>query len=179
MLREVSGIKALADLDKRADLETLAEALMLKAPDLGQRWMKGVSREFALKRLREQPVPWYHSPSKPLFTIARQVPGACACPSSASGRPGSDSRCQIGAIWPLTSEIPMDRRLREALSFGRTLDVLVSFLSPFLYWRGSGGGLDAGLVRQQDPVRTVQFSNTGRVCLILPVEPEPQSTFAK
>ena len=35
-----------------------AEALMLKAADLGQRWMKGVSREFALKKLREQPVPW-------------------------------------------------------------------------------------------------------------------------
>ena len=35
-----------------------AEALMLKAADLGQRWMKGVSGEFALKKLREQPVPW-------------------------------------------------------------------------------------------------------------------------
>ena len=35
-----------------------AESLMLKAADLGQRWMKGVSREFALKKLREQPVPW-------------------------------------------------------------------------------------------------------------------------
>jgi hypothetical protein len=35
-----------------------AEALMLKAADLGQRWMKGVSREFALKKLREQPIPW-------------------------------------------------------------------------------------------------------------------------
>ena len=34
-----------------------AEALMLKAADLGQRWMKGVSGEFALKKLREQPVP--------------------------------------------------------------------------------------------------------------------------
>ena len=34
-----------------------AEALMLKAADLGQRWMKGVSRELALKKLREQPVP--------------------------------------------------------------------------------------------------------------------------
>ena len=30
-----------------------AEALMLKAADLGQRWMKGVSGEFALKKLRE------------------------------------------------------------------------------------------------------------------------------
>ncbi|WP_376696167.1 transposase [Wenzhouxiangella sp. EGI_FJ10305] len=35
-----------------------AEALMLKAADLGQSWMKGVSGEFALKKLREQPVPW-------------------------------------------------------------------------------------------------------------------------
>ncbi|MEE4302558.1 MAG: hypothetical protein V2J19_00280 [Wenzhouxiangella sp.] len=35
-----------------------AEALILKAADLGQRWMKGVSREFALKKLREQPLPW-------------------------------------------------------------------------------------------------------------------------
>ncbi|NEZ04980.1 transposase [Wenzhouxiangella sp. XN201] len=35
-----------------------AEALMLKAADLGQRWMKGVSGEFALKKLREQPIPW-------------------------------------------------------------------------------------------------------------------------
>jgi REP element-mobilizing transposase RayT len=35
-----------------------AEALMLKAADLGQRWMKGVSSEFALKKLREQPLPW-------------------------------------------------------------------------------------------------------------------------
>jgi hypothetical protein len=35
-----------------------AEALMLKAADLGQRWMKGVSREFALKKLREQPILW-------------------------------------------------------------------------------------------------------------------------
>jgi REP element-mobilizing transposase RayT len=35
-----------------------AEALMLKAADLGQRWMKGVSGEFALKNLREQPIPW-------------------------------------------------------------------------------------------------------------------------
>jgi hypothetical protein len=35
-----------------------AEALMVKAADLGQRWMKGVSREFALKKLREQPIPW-------------------------------------------------------------------------------------------------------------------------
>ena len=26
--------------------------------DLGQRWMKGVSGEFALKKLREQPIPW-------------------------------------------------------------------------------------------------------------------------
>ena len=34
-----------------------AEALMLKAADLGQRWMKGVSGEFALKQLREQSVP--------------------------------------------------------------------------------------------------------------------------
>jgi REP element-mobilizing transposase RayT len=34
-----------------------AEALMLKAADLGQRWMKGVSGEFALKKLREQPIP--------------------------------------------------------------------------------------------------------------------------
>jgi len=36
----------------------LAEALMLKAADLGQRWMKGVSGELALKKLREQPIPW-------------------------------------------------------------------------------------------------------------------------
>jgi REP element-mobilizing transposase RayT len=35
-----------------------AEALMLKAADLGQRWMKGVSGEFALKKLREQPILW-------------------------------------------------------------------------------------------------------------------------
>jgi hypothetical protein len=35
-----------------------AEALMLKAADLGQRWMKGVSGEYALKKLREQPIPW-------------------------------------------------------------------------------------------------------------------------
>ena len=35
-----------------------AEALMLKAADLGQQWMKGVSGEFALKKLREQSVPW-------------------------------------------------------------------------------------------------------------------------
>jgi REP element-mobilizing transposase RayT len=35
-----------------------AEALMLKAADLDQRWMKGVSGEFALKKLREQPIPW-------------------------------------------------------------------------------------------------------------------------
>lgn len=35
-----------------------AEALMLKAADLGQRWMKGVSVEFALKKLREEPVAW-------------------------------------------------------------------------------------------------------------------------
>ncbi len=35
-----------------------AEALMLKAADLGQRWMKGVSGEFALRKLREQPLPW-------------------------------------------------------------------------------------------------------------------------
>jgi hypothetical protein len=35
-----------------------AEALMLKAADLGQRWLKGVSGEFALKKLREQPIPW-------------------------------------------------------------------------------------------------------------------------
>ncbi|WP_376697549.1 hypothetical protein [Wenzhouxiangella sp. EGI_FJ10305] len=34
------------------------EALMLKAADLGQRWMKGVSGEFALKKLRAQPIPW-------------------------------------------------------------------------------------------------------------------------
>jgi len=34
------------------------EALMLKAADLGQRWMKGVSGEFALKKLREQPILW-------------------------------------------------------------------------------------------------------------------------
>jgi hypothetical protein len=31
---------------------------MLKAADLGQRWMKSVSGEFALKKLREQPIPW-------------------------------------------------------------------------------------------------------------------------
>jgi hypothetical protein len=31
---------------------------MLKAADLGQRWMKGVSGEFALKKLREQPKLW-------------------------------------------------------------------------------------------------------------------------
>ena len=31
---------------------------MLKAADLGQRWMKGVSRELALKKLQEQSVPW-------------------------------------------------------------------------------------------------------------------------
>jgi len=31
---------------------------MLKAADLGQRWMKGASREFALKTLRERPMPW-------------------------------------------------------------------------------------------------------------------------
>jgi hypothetical protein len=30
---------------------------MLKAADLDQRWMKGVSGEFALKKLREQPIP--------------------------------------------------------------------------------------------------------------------------
>ena len=35
-----------------------AEALMLKAADLAQRWMKGVSRELALQKLREQPLPW-------------------------------------------------------------------------------------------------------------------------
>ncbi len=35
-----------------------AEALMQKAADLGQRWMKGVSGEYALKKLREQPIPW-------------------------------------------------------------------------------------------------------------------------
>lgn len=34
-----------------------AEALMLKAAELGQRWMKGVSGEFALRKLREPPVP--------------------------------------------------------------------------------------------------------------------------
>jgi REP element-mobilizing transposase RayT len=35
-----------------------AESLMLKAADLGQRWMKGVSRELALKKLKDQPIPW-------------------------------------------------------------------------------------------------------------------------
>jgi len=35
-----------------------AEALMLKAADLGQRWMKGISGEFALKKSRKQPIPW-------------------------------------------------------------------------------------------------------------------------
>ncbi|QOC21579.1 transposase [Wenzhouxiangella sp. AB-CW3] len=33
-----------------------AESLMLKAVELGQRWMKGVSGEFALTKLREQPL---------------------------------------------------------------------------------------------------------------------------
>lgn len=35
-----------------------AEALMLKAADLAQRRMKDVSGGFALKKLREQPIPW-------------------------------------------------------------------------------------------------------------------------
>ena len=35
-----------------------AETLTLKAADLCQGWMKGVSGEFALKKLREQPPPW-------------------------------------------------------------------------------------------------------------------------
>jgi hypothetical protein len=35
-----------------------AEALMLKVAGLGQRWMKGVSGELTLKKLREQPIPW-------------------------------------------------------------------------------------------------------------------------
>jgi hypothetical protein len=35
-----------------------AESLMLKAAELGQRWMKGVSGELALQKLREQPLPW-------------------------------------------------------------------------------------------------------------------------
>jgi len=35
-----------------------AESLILKAAELGQRWMKGVSRELALQKLREQPLPW-------------------------------------------------------------------------------------------------------------------------
>jgi len=35
-----------------------AESLMLKAAELGQRWMKGVSGEFALQKLREHPLPW-------------------------------------------------------------------------------------------------------------------------
>lgn len=30
-------------------------AVVLKAANLGQRWMKGVSGEYALKKLREQP----------------------------------------------------------------------------------------------------------------------------
>lgn len=34
-----------------------AEALMRKAADLGQRWMKGVSGELALKKLQQQPIP--------------------------------------------------------------------------------------------------------------------------
>jgi hypothetical protein len=33
------------------------EALIQKAADLGQPWMKGVSGECALKKLREQPIP--------------------------------------------------------------------------------------------------------------------------
>ena len=33
------------------------DALILKAANLGQRWMKEVSRELALKKLQEQPVP--------------------------------------------------------------------------------------------------------------------------
>ncbi|WP_263405565.1 hypothetical protein [Wenzhouxiangella sp. AB-CW3] len=37
---------------------TAAESLMLKAAELGQRWMKGVSGEFALRKLSEQPLPW-------------------------------------------------------------------------------------------------------------------------
>jgi hypothetical protein len=35
-----------------------AESLMLKAAELGQRWLKGVSGELALQKLREQPLPW-------------------------------------------------------------------------------------------------------------------------
>ena len=35
-----------------------AESLMLKAAELGQRCMKGVSGEFALQKLREHPLPW-------------------------------------------------------------------------------------------------------------------------
>ncbi len=35
-----------------------AESLMLKAAELGQRWMKGVSGELALQKLREQTLPW-------------------------------------------------------------------------------------------------------------------------
>jgi len=31
---------------------------MLKAAEIGQRWMKGVSGEYALKTLRETPLPW-------------------------------------------------------------------------------------------------------------------------
>gem|GEM_PF-6585961 len=31
---------------------------MLKAADLDECWMKGVSGEYALKKVREQPIPW-------------------------------------------------------------------------------------------------------------------------
>ena len=55
-----------------------AEALMLKAADLGQRWMKGVSREFVLKKLREQPVPWQRASDLDFrLTGVTETPNSC------------------------------------------------------------------------------------------------------
>jgi hypothetical protein len=45
---------------------------MLKAADIGQRWMKGVSGEFALKGLRQRPIHWYRLP------LVRNSPGPAA-----------------------------------------------------------------------------------------------------
>lgn len=46
------------DTQERPVASTPERCYQVKAGDLGQRWMKGVSRELALKKPRGQPVPW-------------------------------------------------------------------------------------------------------------------------
>jgi len=104
---------------------------MLKAADLRQRWMKGVSAEFVLRKLREKTAPWRRAPH-----LDFRLTGTSRVPARAGNQPqatdGPLDTPKRGHIGPNFRRLlyPGDHGLAD--SAGRIVGVLVfsCFYSP-------------------------------------------------